>query len=98
MKVAGMMAIQALPLLAYRNMAPDHSTSTAGYGDEHDRPDRSSFRMHVGQSDFRYMVPFGKEHGPNAHSHEDQAESEERIQFPDQFIHRQEGSTEIIDQ
>ena len=71
---------------------------TAGHSDEHDRPDRGSFRMHVGQGDFRDMVPFHEEHGPNAHSHEDQAESKERIQFPDELIHRQEGSTEIIDQ
>ena len=40
----------------------------AGHGDEHDRPDRGSFRMHVGEGDFRNMVPFSKEHGPNAHS------------------------------
>ena len=71
---------------------------TASHRDEHDRPDRSAFRMHVGQSDFRDMIPFEKQTAGNTDSHEDQAEAEERIQFPDQLINRQERSTEIIEQ
>lgn len=72
--------------------------STASNGDEHDRPNRGSFRMHVSEADFRNGISLRKEHGPNTNSHKDQAETKERIELTDDLINRQEGCNEVVDQ
>ena len=73
-----------------------------GYGNEHEWPDRQLMFpwIQVGHNHFRHhMTAYPQEHAPgNTYCHDNQADTENRIQTGNNLINRKNGSQEIISQ
>ena len=75
--------------------------STAGNGDEHKAPNGSAFGVHiveVGPDLGNVVLGMSKDTNGNAHSHDDQADTENRVNLTDDLINGQESGDEVIDQ
>ena len=74
---------------------------TAGHGDEHETPDGRSAGMHVvevGPQLGNGVSGIGKDTKGDTHSHDDQADAEERIDLADDLVDGDEGGDEVVDQ
>ena len=73
---------------------------TAGDRDEHKAPDRCARRMHAAEivPDFRDLVAVHRKTDGYADSHDDQADTENRINLSDNLIDGNECRNEVINQ
>ena len=70
----------------------------AGNRDKHERPDRQPFRMQILQGDFGDLIAAKDNTAQYADRHHDQDHAERGIQFPDQFVDRQQCCQHIVQQ
>ena len=72
----------------------------AGHGDEHEAPDGSALRMHIGEvvPNLGDHITLGEDTHGHTNSHDDQADAEHGIDLTDDLVDGQEGGDEIVHQ
>ena len=72
--------------------------SAAGHGDEHEAPDGSALRMHIGEvvPDLGDHITLGEDTHGHTNSHDNQADAEHGIDLTDDLINGQEGGDEVV--
>ena len=73
----------------------------AGHRDEHKAPDGLAGGLHVvevGPQLRNYIVGIDKDADADAHSHDDQADAKDGVDFADDLIDGQEGGDEVVSQ